>query len=598
MHLLRMSVPQANTSRVTIVNIVAYLLSCFCSIAFLVFLNATQSFVITVLLRLKDNIGDYVGTLGFIDELVSVIMCPLWGTLSDKIGTRTVCSVAYVLVGIGLIFFVQAKNVYPDLVILRMCFAIGGSGTAAMVTALLSEVSSYRFSKHPQLTAADVNFPPESGDAQWFEPQQQHQQQSHQLQEVPDTRRAPPLPNGTLSGLVGLCTGLGAVMAVTVFLPIPTSLGKRYDLSPEESLQGAFYIVGTVAVVVGVVLFLGLRQDPRRSLSLWIRSIRFNRRRNRLNQLRQLSSRTQSVDSPASTESIEGIQDTGLDDAGYDSLAEEEHELGSRYLEKQNSYFRLLLKGFTAASEPDIFLAYVGGLIARAASVAVSLFIPLFVNQYFYSEGICAITSDVKESCRDAYIRSAMLTGVSETCALIAAPVWGIACDKIGKARALAITAVIGTIGFFGFASLSDPRVGISFLWATLIGVAQIGAIVCSLSLCTERRVEYSGSIAGVYSVTGAAGILMLTKLGGWASDKSRGAPFILMAVFNVILFVCAVWVMSLEGGVGAIRLWGGDRLTSRERENLGLRISYTVDPSIFEDGNDSDDAAPAAMSS
>ncbi|KAK9332198.1 major facilitator superfamily domain-containing protein [Lipomyces starkeyi] len=598
MHLLRMSVPQANTSRVTIVNIVAYLLSCFCSIAFLVFLNATQSFVITVLLRLKDNIGDYVGTLGFIDELVSVVMCPIWGTLSDKIGTRTVCSVAYVLVGIGLIFFVQAKNVYPDLVILRMCFAIGGSGTAAMVTALLSEVSSYRFSKRPQPTAADVEFPPESDNAQWFEPQQQQQQQQpHQLQEVPD-RRVPPLRNGTLSGLVGLCTGLGAVMAVTVFLPIPTSLEERYGLSPEESLKGAFYIVGTVAVVVGVVLFAGLRQDPSRSLSMWIRSIRFNRRRNRLNRLRQLSSRRQSVDSHASTESNGGIQDTGLDDAGYDSLAEEEHELGSRYLEKNNSYFRLLLKGFTAASEPDIFLAYVGGLIARAASVAVSLFIPLFVNQYFYSEGICAITSDVKESCRDAYIRSAMLTGVSETCALIAAPVWGIACDKIGKARALAITAVIGIIGFIGFASLNDPRVGISFLWATLIGIAQIGAIVCSLSLCTERRVEYSGSIAGVYSVTGAAGILILTKLGGWTSDKSRGAPFILMAIFNVILFVCAVWVMSLEGGVSAVRLWGGDRLTSGERENLGLRISYTVDSSIFEDGNDSDDEAPAAISS
>ncbi|KAK9312996.1 major facilitator superfamily domain-containing protein [Lipomyces starkeyi] len=597
MHLLRMSVPQANTSRVTIVNIVAYLLSCFCSIAFLVFLNATQSFVITVLLRLKDNIGDYVGTLGFIDELVSVVMCPIWGTLSDKIGTRTVCSVAYVLVGIGLIFFVQAKNVYPDLVILRMCFAIGGSGTAAMVTALLSEVSSYRFSKRPQPAAADVEFPPESDSAQWFEPQQQQQQQPHQLQEVPD-RRGPPLRNGTLSGLVGLCTGLGAVMAVTVFLPIPTSLEERYGLSPEEALKGAFYIVGTVAVVVGVALFAGLRQDPSRSLSMWIRSIRFNRRRNRLNRLRQLSSRRQSVDSQALTESNEGIQDTGLGDAAYDSLAEEEHELGSRYLEKKNSYFRLLLKGFTAASEPDIFLAYVGGLIARAASVAVSLFIPLFVNQYFYSEGICAITSDVKESCRDAYIRSAMLTGVSETCALIAAPVWGIACDKIGKARALAITAVIGTIGFIGFASLNDPRVGISFLWATLIGIAQIGAIVCSLSLCTERRVEYSGSIAGVYSVTGAAGILILTKLGGWTSDKSRGAPFILMAVFNVILFVCAVWVMSLEGGVSAVRLWGGDRLTSRERENLGLRISYTVDPNIFEDGNDSDDEAPTAISS
>ncbi|KAJ8102247.1 major facilitator superfamily domain-containing protein [Lipomyces tetrasporus] len=592
MHPLRMSVPHANTSGVTIVNIVAYLLSCFCSIAFLVYLNATQSFVITVLLRMKDNIGDYVGTLGFIDELVSVIMCPLWGTLSDKIGTRTVCSVAYVLVGIGLVFFVQAKNVYPDLLLLRMCFAIGGSGTAAMVTALLSEVSSYRLPKRSFGTEADAEFAPEEpGTAQWFEQQQRQQQQA------PHRRTAaPPVRNGTLSGLVGLCTGLGAVMAVTVLLPIPTRLEAQYDLSPEESLKSAFYIVGIVAIVVGAVLFVGLRQDPSRSLSLWIRSIRFNRRRKRLNQLRQQSSRRQSVDSQASTESNEGVlQNTAFDDDEW--LSEHEHEFGQQYLEKKNSYFRLLLKGFTAASEPDIFLAYVGGLIARAASVAVSLFIPLFVNQYFYSEGICAITTDVKDSCRDAYIRSAMLTGVAETCALVAAPIWGIACDKIGKTKSLAITAVIGTIGFFGFASLDDPRVGISFLWATFIGIGQIGAIVCSLSLCTERRVEYSGSIAGVYSVTGAAGILILTKLGGWTSDRSRGAPFILMAVFNIILFICAVWVMSFEGGVAAVRLWGGDRLTSRERENLGQRISYTVD-NVFEDGNESDDEHATAPSS
>ncbi|KAK9239963.1 major facilitator superfamily domain-containing protein [Lipomyces kononenkoae] len=589
-----MSLPQAKQSGVTLVNILAYLLSCFFSIAFLVFLNATQSFVITVLLRLRDNIGDYVGTLGFIDELVSVIMCPLWGTLSDKIGTRTVCSVAYLLVGIGLILFVQGKNVYPDLVILRMCFAIGGSGTAAMVTALLSEVSSYRFSKRQEPTPPDVEFQPDTAATQ----------PPHQTQDLPQGsrigRRPAPLRNGTLSGLVGLCTGLGAVMAVTVFLPIPTRLEKWYDLSPEESLKNAFYIVGSIATVVGFVLFLGLRNDPSRSLSLWIRSIRLNRRRNRLNRFRQRSARRQSVDSQVSigSEQSDDVQNSGLDDAGYDLLDEEEEELGSRYLEKKNSYFRLLLKGFTAASEPDIFLAYVGGLIARAASVAVSLFIPLFVNQYFYSEGICSITSNVKESCNEAYIRSAMLTGIAETCALVAAPAWGIACDKIGKARSLAITAVIGTIGFFGFATLSDPRSGISFLWATLIGVAQIGAIVCSLALCTERRVEYSGSIAGVYSVTGAAGILLLTKLGGWTSDKSRGAPFILMAVFNVILFICAVWVTSLDGGVRAVRLWGGDRLTARERENLGQRISYTVDHSIFEDSNDSDDDTPAAMSS
>ncbi|KAK9464869.1 major facilitator superfamily domain-containing protein [Lipomyces arxii] len=562
---LRMSVPKNRVPKVTKVNILAYLLSCFCSIAFLVFLNATQSFVITVLLRIRDNIGDYVGTLGFTDELVSMVMCPLWGTLSDKIGTRTVCSVAYIFVGFGLILFVQAKNVYPELFILRMCFAVGGSGTAAMVTALLSEVSSYRFKSQTEdmPDQTEVENGPQAGTSDWFDDQRTTTLTNAEI----------PVRNGTLSGLVGLCTGLGAVMAVTVFLPLPTRLERSYDLTPEGSLKGAFYLVGSFALVVGCLLFFGLRQDPARSLTKWIRSIRYKRRHQRINRAR--GSRA------------EGDEE----DTEYEGIVDEANEFGSEYLEEKNSYFRLLLKGFTAASEADIFLAYVGGLIARAASVAVSLFIPLYVNQYFYSKGICDVSSNVRESCRDAYILSSILTGVAETCALVAAPVWGLACDKLGKTKSLAATAAIGVFGFIGFATLQDPRAGVSYLWVSLIGISQIGAIVCSLSLCTERRTEYSGSIAGVYSVTGAAGILILTKLGGWTSDRSRGAPFVLMAVFNIVLFACSLWVMYVDSGLGVIRLIGKDRISARERENLNQRISY-ADPSGHD--QDSDDEDPA----
>jgi MFS family permease len=60
------------------------------SIAFLVFINSSISFVVTDLIGLHDGEGDAVGTLGFADELLALAACPLWGVLSDRIGVRHV----------------------------------------------------------------------------------------------------------------------------------------------------------------------------------------------------------------------------------------------------------------------------------------------------------------------------------------------------------------------------------------------------------------------------------------------------------------------------------------------------------------------------
>ncbi len=68
-----------------------YLLGvCLFSISFLVFLNASVSFVITDVIHVHDRIGDAVGTLGFADELLALVACPVWGILSDRIGVKTV----------------------------------------------------------------------------------------------------------------------------------------------------------------------------------------------------------------------------------------------------------------------------------------------------------------------------------------------------------------------------------------------------------------------------------------------------------------------------------------------------------------------------
>ena len=60
------------------------------SIAFLVFVNSSVSFVVTDLIGLHGGEGDAVGTLGFADELLALAACPTWGLLSDRIGVRHV----------------------------------------------------------------------------------------------------------------------------------------------------------------------------------------------------------------------------------------------------------------------------------------------------------------------------------------------------------------------------------------------------------------------------------------------------------------------------------------------------------------------------
>ena len=97
---------------------------CLSSITFLVFLNSAISFVITDRIGDKNGVGNAVGTLGFADELVALVCCPLWGVLSDRIGLRNVVVLGYSIVAMGLFAVVAAGRVYPDLLVARMGFAV------------------------------------------------------------------------------------------------------------------------------------------------------------------------------------------------------------------------------------------------------------------------------------------------------------------------------------------------------------------------------------------------------------------------------------------------------------------------------------------
>ncbi|KAG0135070.1 major facilitator superfamily domain-containing protein [Tuber indicum] len=497
------------------------------SISFLVFLNATLSFVLTDLLHKRSHLGDIVGTLGFVDELVAIFAAPFWGAMSDgRLGTRGVVVLCYWIVAGSLVLFVNVPTVYPGLLLARMVFSVGAAGAATMVSAILPEMTAAEDNAAPRRII--ITPPSESSRA-------------------PVVREADTPPaqfGGKLAGLVGLFTGCGALLALLVFLRLPTRFAQY---GPEEAVRRTFYTVAAVATGVGIWCLFGL---PGRGKGAGHMSFR-----------RYMYSARVWIWIKIWGGSPEALPSGGL---------------------------RSLKTAFKAGlTDTRLSLSYLAGFVARATSVGISLFIPLFVNAYFIHQGLCppsTPSSPAPQTCRQAYILAAKLTGTTQLTALLLAPAFGFWADH-AAARGrwntpLVVSAFLGVVGFTGFGTLISPEPRenpMVWVYAVLMGAAQIGGIVCSLGLLARAvsashaegeeeeeqqpllpgvgtprvrdRLYAKGGIAGVYSLSGGVGILALTKLGGWGFDGiGSGWPFWLLAGFEGVLVLAGV----LEGIFGS----------------------------------------------
>jgi MFS family permease len=392
------------------------------------------------------------------------------------------------------------------------------------------------------------------------EPTTQRHNESLEHKQKARTASSPP----RLAGLVGVFTGCGALVALVVFLPLPAQFSRLGGVTQGQAVADSFYVVGAVSFLVAIGCFLGLRDLQGEEGKGW--NLLLGRASSE--GYRALSSGTDN-DSGAQPERVEFLP-----------------------------YWRLLLDStLLSFKDAQIGLGYLGGFVARASSVGISLFIPLYVNAYFIRNGFCQgspndPSPELKKECREAYVLSSILTGVSQLVALLCAPAFGYFSDRYRRFNIpLLVASIFGIIGYTAFGNLTSPELkdkegrGGSptvFLYVSMIGISQIGAIVCSLGLLgrgvlgdeggynlssqlrrdnpslqtpfseasetaplvaappsPNSRNHLKGSIAGVYSLSGGAAILLLTKLGGKLFDTlSPGAPFYMMAIFNAILLV------------------------------------------------------------
>lgn len=491
-------------------NLVAYNFAGFACISLVVFLLSSQPFYLTeVIGTAPEKVGKTIGTLGVVDELTAVVIAPIIGTLTDKIsgcawrsrwlpaGPRVLELTGFVVFAVAFFGYgAIATGVFPHLYVFRALFAVAVCSVMSTAVVMLHEAnnSDFRWLKM----------------AFWRKAQLPQEDAVNLMEELAEpVMPAPKNSHGKLSAVLGICTGLGAIFSVSFFLTLPVRLSAKYpDWSSAHSLRASYVILALLALMVGMLVFC-LSYD---CVSL--------RRR-----------------------------------AGHDEDAEK----------PDASYFELMSEALAASRHNrGLQLAYVGGFVLRSTTVATAMFIPLLVYKFYFHSGKCGSAPEMmlraevpgKNDCYDGYIFLAILTGVSLTVSLLCTPIWGILVDlpRFGCLYALGAAAVCGMLGSFGLCGLGwsaevyDPRNAACFIAVSLLGIAQIGVIIASMSLVSragqslqDKEHRVIGSITGLYTLCGGIGILLIAKVGGTWSDHWVFGPFFILGLLNAVLLAAAI---------------------------------------------------------
>lgn len=120
-------------------NVYALLFASFFGIVMMSFVNASQPFIFTEVLKIPaEEQGPLAGHLTFIAELVVICTIGLVGALSDRIGRKPIYVAAFLLLATGYLIYPLASNV-DQLTLFRLVFALGLACNTAMLPAVAND---------------------------------------------------------------------------------------------------------------------------------------------------------------------------------------------------------------------------------------------------------------------------------------------------------------------------------------------------------------------------------------------------------------------------------------------------------------------------
>ncbi|KAF9358633.1 hypothetical protein BGX26_001262 [Mortierella sp. AD094] len=429
-------------------NFISYLIACFGTICLVAYLSIVQPFVLTVILGIRENTGNLTGSLALYDEIIALPAIIIWGILSDCVGRRVVYSAGFLFLGVSLILYPYVENVYPHMLLCRLLFSLGSSACTCMMTGTLGDIAGC-----------------------------QHER-------------------GRVSAIVGICSGIGGLVAGLVLIRLPWQMGNKVN-NEIEGIKLALGIIGGCAVGLSVLFFLTMPKTGA------------------------------------------GVADGVTAWAKKTILRREDQESTEEII----SPWRMLKYGIMAGRDPRVALAYVSSFVARADTVLFSSFMSLWVIQYYINLGWCQGGTTCYPAAGDTH----MLTGYGQGISLAFAPIFGYASERFKKSTVLSVAGLIGAVGSLPFAFTKvAPADKSNFAFVTMTGIGQIGMIVTGMTLVNGIHIDarYRGSVAGVFSFCGAVSIMFMARLGGYLFDAwMHGAPFVLMGIVHLVVALLSIYV-------------------------------------------------------
>ncbi|RCH94068.1 hypothetical protein CU098_005663 [Rhizopus stolonifer] len=188
----------------------AFIFSVFVSLSCIVYIAGTQSQIIMGVLGIYTNTGDITGSLSLYAEIVAVVGVVIWSMASDTIGRRGVMSLSILLMGTAIVCYPHVRNVYPSMLILKLVFSIGSSGSTAMMVSMMMEVAHGK--------------------------------------------------GGLVSGCIGIASGLGATFAALCLFMVPAYLAIAYP-GVNNGVKYGHSAIGGTTMVIAVILFFCMPKD-------------------------------------------------------------------------------------------------------------------------------------------------------------------------------------------------------------------------------------------------------------------------------------------------------------------------------------------------
>ncbi|WP_405149922.1 MFS transporter [Sphaerisporangium sp. NBC_01403] len=191
---------------------------------------------------------------------------------------------------------------------------------------------------------------------------------------------------------------------------------------------------------------------------------------------------------------------------------------------------RLAREGLVLVRDPGVALSYAASFVARADLAVVVGFMTLWIADF--------ATSERGMSSAEALARAGAVVGVSQTVALVCAPLFGWLGDRMRRENLVILSQSIAAAAYLSTLLISDPLGGGMMIVAVLIGVGEIAGITTAGPLLAQQvPADVRGAAFGVHTLCGAAGIMIVSAAGGALYDAWRPAgPFVVSGVFGLLV--------------------------------------------------------------